>query len=671
MKLYFSLLFIFLFLVEAAQGREKRNLQNLTNSILNDIDPETHPCQDFFKHACGNWLKTAEFLPGKYKVERSFSAVRQRVNERLRGLLEQGRISKASEVYSGCMDTKTRDFLGGSPLLPVVKLISRVKDQKSFSRELARLHSLDFYPYWPYDVDSDLKNPSQMLLTWNQEKTLTLDDRVFYIDEKHKSKVEGLNHHIVKVLELLKLPTEDAQDFANRVVALETELAKIQRGPIERRNVSDSYWPLKTSSLPEVMPFIDWDTYLDVSDPEDLIARVNLYDKKYFRGLSAVIDSVSWETHRVYMLWRVIHSSTRVLSVSIQDEEFRFHKQELSGVKTPPEQWEICLGLATEVFEELISVAYYTHFFSDETAQSARQLLSEIEQQFKKQLKQLSWLDDETKTEAFKKLEQVQNLVGYSPSQFRFQGVKISEGDLFFSVLSGKAYLAQKNKIRANLLPDRKKFHMGAAEVNAYYSSTYNHMAFPAAILEPPFFNSEYPESYNFGAIGTIMGHELTHGFDDEGKKFDSTGKMQNWWSEESEVKFSGASQCLVSVFSNFTLQDGSHFDGRLTLGETLADLGGLKVAYNALIEHIGESKAKADSGVAKFTHEQLFFISFGQLWCDKETSEGETLVAASAKHPPNRFRVNGALMNFEPFSQAFSCPENSPLNPPKKCSIW
>jgi putative endopeptidase len=512
-------------------------------------------------------------------------------------------------------------------------------------------------------VDSDPKNPGLAILHVLQGGT-GLPERAYYLELQHVQLRELYQQHIAKMFELAGLP--DPQGSAQQVVSFETKLAQVEWKPAEMRDSDKTYNKLDRKGLEKITPGLSWGAWLTaVGQPA--LTQINVMTPSYFEGMAKAISTTPLPELKSYLKWRVLSGAADELGKPLEEESFRFYGQTLFGQKEQRPRWKRCVELTNVALGDLLAQAYVAKAFSGESKPMAADMITRIEKAFEEGLPKLSWMDPETQTRAVEKARAITNKVGY-PETFRTYPFEVAD-DFFGNLRKAAAHEQSWWLAKAEKPVDPSLWFMTAHTVNAYYNPSQNEIVFPAGILQPPFFSKDFPTAMNYGAMGMVVGHELTHGFDDEGRKYDGEGRLTDWWGPDAVARFEKAAECVEAQYGTFEVEPGLHVNGELTLGENIADLGGTRIAYRAYRQWVAEHGEEPQ--FAGMSGDQLFFVSFAQAWCSVTSPENARVDATTDEHSPPRFRVNGPLANLPEFAAAFQCEPGEPMRPENQCEIW
>jgi predicted metalloendopeptidase len=534
----------------------------------------------------------------------------------------------------------------------------------------AKLHVIGVNALFRLSVVPDFKNPD-LNIVFAGQGGLGLPDRDYYLkdDERSKGILEAYRAHVGRMLELSGETKEHAKKHADQILALETELAKASRPRADLRDPVKTYNKLDLDGLQKLTPDLPWGTFFEAAGHPG-VKDVNVQVPEFFSGLGAVVARTEPEVTRAYLRWHLLRRTSDFLPKAFVDESFAFFGQKLQGQKELQARWKRCVNAADDALGEVLGKAYVEKQFPGDSKAIALDMIHRIEAAFDSNLPSLAWMDDETRTRASGKMKALTNKIGYPDKWIDYAKLQVKPGDYFGSSVAARAFEFHREGDKIGKPVDKTEWGMTPPTVNAYYNPLVNEMVFPAGILQRPFFDRAFPPPMNFGGIGMVMGHELTHGFDDQGRKFDASGRLSEWWAPEVATKFEERAKCVIDRYETYEVQPGVRLNGKLTLGENIADLGGIKEAYVAFQRWKKEQPA-VESGIEGLTADQLFFVGFAQTWCTVATPEIERMLATIDSHSAPRFRVNGPLSNLPAFAATFQCAEGTPMRPKDVCEVW
>ncbi|HEX9800875.1 MAG TPA: M13 family metallopeptidase [Thermoanaerobaculia bacterium] len=662
---------------EIAAGRDLTP-EHIESSVLGSMDRSADPCVDFYRYACGGWLDTTPLPADQSRWTRSFSTITERNREIVRTLLEDAAANpggseerrKVGDFYAACMDEEAVERAGIAPLAPWFAEVDAVADAKALFAVTAKLQRAGAGPLFGFGPLPDLKTPD-VNVAFIAQGGLALPDRDYYVSEDPKKQeiLAAYGQHVARMFELAGVPTADAAADATQVVAFETELAKTSRTRTEMRNIEKLYNRLEREGLHKLAPNLPWQAFYDgtpVPGAQELIVAT----PEFFETLGKLVETTSYDTLRTYLEWHLLTAAADYLSRPFVDENFAFYGKTLSGQQEIQPRWKRCVAATTGALGEAIGKVYVEQEFAGASKQVAVEMIRDIESAFEANLPQLAWMDDATRERARGKIAKISNKIGYPDSWRDYSALAVSRASYFDNALAGATFETDRQLRKIGQPVDKSEWLMVPQLVNAYYNPLQNEIAFPAGILQPPFFHKDYPAALNYGGIGAVVGHEVTHGFDDQGRRFDPNGVFQEWWEPEVAGKFETAAKCVADQYSTFEIEPGVKVNGELTLGENIADLGGLKQAYKAYKAwegRHGEPEPLAEG----LTNDQLVFVAWGQVWCTVAAPEYVRRQVTTDPHSPGIFRATAPPMNSPEFRQAFGCEAGQPMAPAEMCTVW
>jgi putative endopeptidase len=652
---------------------------SLTGPDEASLDKSVSPCDDFYQFACGGWIKATGIPDDEASWTRSFSVIREDNQKALRAILERDASGNTQgdaygqqlgDFWTACMDEAGIEKRGLDDLKPELTRIEHVSDVKGLVKELAHLHAIGVGAAFDTGSEVDLKDSAHMIAGLGQGG-LGLPERDYYFRDDARTKDIRAQYetHVARTFELLGEKPKPAAAHAKAVLKIEAELAGASLTNVELRDPQKVYHHMTLDELKALAPDLSWDGYLSgLGFPA--ITAFNVAEPEFFKKLDAMSKSVRMPEWRSYLRWHLVKSASPYLSQKFVDEWFHF-RQVLTGTKTLQPRWKRCVNAVDHMMGEALAQPFVKAYLGEDGKKAAEDMVVGIESSMKGELDGLSWMDDATRTKAEEKLGKVLNKIGYPNHWRNYDGLEISRGSLLADVGAASAFETKRELNKVGKAVDKDEWVMTPPTVNAYYDPTENQMVFPAGILQPPFYAKTQAPAMDFGAIGMVVGHELTHGFDDEGRQFDADGNLRDWWSPTVGAEFDRRAACVEKQFDDYVVLDDVHVKGKLTLGENIADLGGMKLAYGTFQR--AEKEHPATPPLAGFTPDQEFFVGFGQAWCTSYRPEALRLQVATNPHSPAQFRVNGPLSNLAGFASAFQCKEGSPMvrGPDKRCVVW
>jgi putative endopeptidase len=640
------------------------------------LNTEVSPCDDFYEYACGGWLASSAIPGDESRWSRGFSVVYERNEANIKKLIEEAAAAaeptaleaSVGAYFKACMDTDTLESRGGSPLAEVYASIEGIEDLSGIFRVTGEVQAHSTTPFFGLWIGQDFKDPNKVLLQFSQGG-LGLPEKNFYVGERAKPEVlEAYVKHMAAMLTLSGMEAAEAEKVAPEILKLETSLAELAKERHELRDATKIYHPKDRAGLEEMSDKLDWKSFLEGLGYPDF-NDFNVNTPEFFPGLATLLTETELGTLKAYLRWHVTHGMANRMSQDFVDENFAFYGTTLRGTAEQPERWKRCVRATGSSLGEEVGQLFIAEHFAGESKDVAMEMIMGIEAAFEEALPELEWMDETTRARAVEKARAIKNKIGYPDKWRDTSEVAMDAGKYFENTLALSQFDLKQSLDKVGNAPDPDEWHMSPQTVNAYYNPTQNEIAFPAGILQDPFFSASNPRAMNFGAMGTIMGHEISHGFDDSGRKFSATGTLEEWWEAEVSERFDERAECIVSQYGGYEPLPGKPLNGELTLGENIADNGGMKQSYRAYKKWIAANGAEPE--VAGFSNEQLFFVGAAQSWCSLITPELQEQYLVTDPHSPAKFRVNGSVVNFPAFAEAFECPVGTPMNPENRCEVW
>lgn len=645
---------------------------------LEGMDKSCKPCDDFFQYTNGKWLEKNP-IPARYSRWGVFGVMNEGNRERLRAILETAASTKDAakgsaqqkigDYYASCMDTAAIDKLGWDPLKPAFTQIDKIADPKSISSTISSLQQVGYTLHPFFFGDPDLKNSDLVILNVTSGG-LSLPDRDYYFKDDERSKVirDELIKHITRMFVLTGESQESAAAAAKSIIALETKIADATMTRVDRRDPYKRYNPTTLVGLNEMAAGYDWKAMIQAAKVPE--TAINIGDPKALKQWNQQLTATPLPDWKAYLKWKLLDQSANLLSKPFVDESFAFRGTVLSGTKEQLPRWQTCTNAVDNNIGEALGEAYVAKHFPPQAKNRMLELVENLRATLKESLETADWLEPATRKAAIAKLQGFVAKIGYPEEWEKYQNVDVGRNSYF-----GNAVAAHMGELRKNLSyvgkpPDRKLWEMTPPTINAYYNPPYNEIVFPAGILQPPFFDMNADDAANYGAIGAVIGHEMGHGFDDQGSKFDAQGNLKNWWTPEDRRKFEERAGCIVDQFFNLDVGEGLRHNGKLVTGEAMGDLGGLTIAYRAYKRSLKGKEAPVMDG---YTGDQRFFLAFARVWASSSRPEATRLQLNTDPHPLGKFRAIGTLQNMPEFQKAFSCKQGDAMvrPPDKQCKLW
>jgi putative endopeptidase len=652
---------------------------------LTTIDKTADPCTDFYQYACGNWVKNNPVPADQVMWARSFS----QLDERNRYLLWQ-ELDTASkdpktplerqygDFFGACMDTDLVERKGLKPLEPAFNRIDALNDAHKLATLIGEL-AAEGRPMtlFDFDVEQDEKDSSKQIAVISQSG-LSLPDRDYYlVDNPHFKEIrKQYVEHVTKMFTLAGDKPEQAAKEAAAIMEIETSLAKASMARVDLRDPEKVYHIHMMTDFQKLTPEFDYSIYykaVKVGNFETL----NVATPDFFKALSGLIQSEPIDAWKSYLRWHVLHGHARHLQKAIFDEDFNFYGKTLAGQKEPTPRWKQCTRMTDRALGEAVGQDWVKQNFPPAAKASMDQLVAALEKSLGDDIKSLPWMTDATKKAAEEKLAMIRNKIGYPEKWRDYSSVKVDSNDLIGNLHHSAVYERNYNFAKLGKPVDEKEWGMTPPTVNAYYNPSFNDINFPAGILQPPFFDPKIDAAVNFGGIGVVIGHEMTHGFDDQGAKYDGKGNLRQWQTDADLKAFTERTECVADEYSGFEAAPAQgdapalKLNGHLTLGENTADNGGLRIAYMALVDTLAGEGKKIDDKIDGYTEAQRYFIGFAQVWCMNQTDQVARQLVLVDPHSPGKWRVNGSVQNFDEFGKAFGCTKGQPMYPLNSCRVW
>jgi putative endopeptidase len=659
-----------------SQSGEKAGSQSGLD--LSAIDKTADPCQDFYQYACGNWIKNNP-VPADQSSWGTFDLLFERNQKELRTILEdaqqhQDRSSidgKIGGFYQSCMDVATIEKRGTDPLRSELERISHISSQQDLLDEVVRLHQRQVAVFFNFDSTPDPKNAAMTIAELDQGG-IGLPEKDFYFrtDARSQEIRQKYVAHIGKMLSLIGVSSAEAAAKASKIMQIETDLAKASLDVTTRRNPQVLLHKMSKADLQKLAPVFSFDQFFTrLQTPE--FTQLNVTVPDFFKSLGELLQQQSMSDLKDYLTWHYVSASATLLSKAFVDENFDFYGRTLSGTVEQRPRWKRCVSATDSELGEALGRKFVEKTFGEQGKARTLQMVHEIEKQMANDITSLTWMSPQTKNEALLKLHAVANKIGYPEKWRDYSSINIIPDDYFGNWYRANEFESKRERDKIGKPVDRQEWGMTPPTVNAYYDPSQNNINFPAGILQPPFYSNQASDATNYGAVGVVIGHELTHGFDDQGRQFDAGGNLKDWWQKSDNQKFEKLADCFVNEYGGFSPVSGVELNGKLTLGENTADNGGIRLAYLALMDDLAKKSIPVEQKADGYTQPQQFFLGFAQVWCENTRPEEARLRAQTDPHSPGKFRTNGVVSNMPQFSQAFGCKAGDKMYAAKGCRVW
>jgi putative endopeptidase len=647
---------------------------------LANLDRSVVPCDDFYKFSSGGWMKNNP-VPADHSSWTAFSALNAANEDALHQILEESAKDKSAapgsnrqkigDFYASCMDESQIEAAGAKPLDPEFQRIAAIKDPPSLQAEIAHLQRTGVDVAFGFGSLQDFKDSKQVIFAAGQGG-LGMPDRQYYIDDDDRSKQlrAGYVQHVTNMFKLLGDDSATSAAEANAVLSIETSFAKAATKREDLRNPALNYHMLTLEQLTELTPHLSWPQFFDqVGAPS--VKQVDVAQPDALKAVDAALASVSIADWKTYLRWHLISNAASTLSAKFVDENFDFYRKQLTGAKENLPRWRRCVEATDNELGEALGQFYVERYFPPEAKARAIELVHNLMAALREDIATLDWMSPATREQALHKLDAMNLKIGYPDKWRDYSAFRVDRGPFVENVTRGDTFEQARDLAKIGKPVDRTEWGMTPPTVNAYYTALHNEIVFPAGILQPPFFDAKADDAFNYGSIGSVIGHEMTHGFDDQGAQFDADGNLKSWWTPEDLKNFQARGDCIAKQFDSFEVEPGLHGNGKLEEGESIADLGGLVIAYAAFQKTLAGKPAPPP--VDGFSADQRFFLGYAAHWASNYRPEVARLLAKTNPHPLSAFRVDAPLSNMPVFAKAWGCAADSKMVRPEaiRCRIW
>ena len=638
------------------------------------MDRTIDPCVDFFAYSCGGWIKKNPIPPDQSSWD-TYSKMQDENLAQLRGILEAASApnpkrsatdQKIGDYFASCTDEKAIDARGADPLKPSLEQIARITSKAEIAAVAAAM--IDDNVLFRFESTQDPHDANQVIANSDQGG-LGLPDRDYYTKDDAKSVELRQQYlaHVQKMFELLGDKPDTAAAEAQTVMRIETALAKGSMTRVERRDPKALDHRMTSAEFEKISPEFQWQVYFaNVGMPS--LSSLNVSSPGFFKAMGEELQKENLADWKTYLRWHLVHADAPHLSAAFLNENFAFYSKTLRGQQELKPRWKRCTENVDDYLGEALGQAYVEKYFSPEAKQKALKIVKEIQAAMEQEINGLPWMSAATKQQALAKLHGMANKIGYPDKWRDYSKLEIVRGDELGNVGRARKFEFDRQLAKIGKPVDRGEWGMTPPTVNAYYDPQMNDINFPAGVLQPPAFDPKSDAAPNYGDTGGTVGHELTHGFDDEGRQFDAQGNLRDWWTPEDAKEFEKRASCISDQYSSYTIVDDIKINGKLTLGEDVADLGGLLLAYMAWK---ADTSGQTLDPIDDLTPDQRFFVGYGQSWCGHTRDETKRLRATVDPHSPEKYRTNGVVSNMPEFQQAFHCKVGAPMVNPNQCRVW
>jgi putative endopeptidase len=676
MRNFLKLLTIFVLLASTLFSQEKEKPAADVRFSADMLDKDINPCNDFYAYACSKWLAQNP-VPADRSSWGRFNELQQRGEYIVRDILEKAEVDrsgrsaseqKIGDYYASCMDDSAIEKAGSKPLDQALHSIAAIKSKDELAKEIVRLHHDGADVLFGFDSGSDFKNASQIIAEVDQGG-MGMPDRDYYFKDDPKSVELRKKYveHVAKIFVLLGDDEAKAAAEAKVVMEIETGLAKGALDQTSRRDPQKIYHKLSNQELSALSPAFNWNVYIEgLGAPR--FDSLNVSEPYFVKNMQEVISAHSLDEWKTYLRWHTVHASVSELPVAFVNENFDFYAKTLQGTKELRPRWKRCVSYTNGDLGDLVGQIYVQQTFGAEGKERTQAMVAALEKSLGGDIKSVSWMGADTKAQALVKLQAITNRIGYTDKWRDYSALKIVRGDAL-----GNSQRANQNDFQRRLNKigqplDKRDWPYPPMTINATYNPLENNITFPAGILQPPFYDNHADDAMNFGGIGAVIGHELTHGFDDQGSQFDGDGNLRDWWTADDKKQFEARTDCIKDQYGSFVAVDDLKLNGKLTLGENTADNGGLRIAYMAMLNTFAGKEPAPIDGLSA---EQRFFLGWANVWCQNRTDAFARMLVNLDPHSPGKNRVNGTVSNMPEFREAYHCAATAPMVNQNACRVW
>ncbi len=645
---------------------------------MSRLDPSVEACDNFYQHANGSWLKKTP-IPAAFASWGTWDILITRNRELSRDILEAASKNTSAkpgtsaqligDYYAACMDESSIEAAGTKPLEPYFAEIDAIKNVSDIRKVMAHHYLTGMNQLIQFYVYPDQKN-SQMNIANLYQAGLSLPTNEYYSKTDEKS-VDIRNKFVAHVERMFTLLGEDpaaAKAHADTIMAIETRLAKASKSPVEQRDPTNYYSMMSVADLDKSMPGFGWSEFTkEIKSPP--FSKVNAGQPTFLAEVGKMMNEIPLDQWKIYLKWNVLNASATRLPKKFEDADFDFYSKTLNGTTEQLPRWRRCARNADNSLGEALGEEYVKNNYGPSARKRMDELIDNLFAAYKEHINKIDWMSDATRAQALAKLAMIRRKIGYPEKPRGYAGLKIDRKSFFDNAAEISEFLNVRNHKDIGTPPDISRWGMTAATVNAQYNPNYNDITFPAGILQPPFFDPKLDDAMNYGAIGVVIGHEMTHGFDDQGAQYDGSGNLKMWWTDADKKHFDAKANCITEQFNGYEVEKGLNMNGKLTLGENLADLGGMAIAYDAFKKSM-EGKPRP-ANIDGMTPEQRFFLGWAQAWAENDRPEYARSLVVSDPHSLAQFRVNGPLSNMPEFAEAWGCKQGSKMVRDARCKVW